>query len=200
MEQQNIKQVLIWVGAGVAAAAIVIAVIFGGKFSNQGSDQGYVGTGDQVPVSGTEVDTAQGKATVYAPGSSAVTSGGEIVAPSGKVAKNDALPGAGDSPQESYGLKPSEVPQGSIKFSISASVFTPTETSVIGGKPVVLTFTSTDTDRAAIIQFQDPSLSGLIVSLLPGETKAITFSAPEKSGDYIFYRKGSNARGVMHVR
>ncbi len=190
-----------WVGVGVAAAAVVLAIIFGGKLSGTGGGvvAPAIDAGTSTPVS---VVTPQGGAKVYAPGSSAVTDKGEVIAPSGKVAKNNALPGAGDSPQESYALKVGEVPQGSLKISISDSVFSPAEFSVSNGKPVILTFTSTgtDTSRGAIVQFEDPSLSGLIVSLLPGETKALTFSAPEKTGDYTFYRKGSSARGVMHVK
>lgn len=202
MESQDIKRVFLWVGIGVAAAAAVLAIIFGGKFVSQspidlpeGQTQG--GTSEY-----TQVETPQGTASVYAPGSSAITEEGEVVAPSGAVADNAALPGAGDSPQESYAIQPNQIPQNSVQISISDSAFSPAEITVSNGDPVVLTFisTGTDTSRGAIIQFEDASLSGLIVSLLPGETKVLTFNAPDTDGDYIFYRKGSAARGVMHVR
>jgi len=198
MESQDIKRVFLWVGIGVAAAAMVLAIIFGGKFVTQRSPN----SNQEGTSSYEQVETPQGTASVYAPGSSAVTEEGEVVAPSGNVADNAALPGAGDAPQESYAIQPDQIPQNSVQISISDSAFSPTEITVSGGDPVVLTFTSTgaDTSRGVIIQFEDASLSGLIVSLLPGETKVLTFNAPDANGDYVFYRKGSAARGVMHVR
>lgn len=169
------KQIFIWIGVGVVALAIIIAVyvaLLGGSGSMIGDKNGE----------GTV--TQQG--TVAAPGSSAINDAGLVVNPNGKAAQNNATPGTPEAPQQSGPISTAQIPSKAIALSVSNKGFSPATFEVKAGSPVILALTSKE-DFTHVLAFKDPSLSAIAIGVGPKETRLITFNAPTKPGEYVFY-------------
>jgi hypothetical protein len=190
------KKIYIYIAVGFIAAIVVIILAVQGGFVNLG------GPGPKV-VNITNPETGETIEAVIPEGAAApVNEEGQVLAPSGKVAQNDAPTGAGDSPQETQTLAPDEIPEGSLEIEVRDGSFSPASFSASTGQVVTLTFIYklTDKSRGAHILFADPSLSGILVVLPPDTTKAITFNAPSQSGSYEFFLRGTDVKGTMVVR
>ena len=137
---------------------------------------------------------------MVAPGTSAVSSKGEVVTKEGKPVKLDASPGTPDAPQQSNPV--SEAPAGAVKLTMTASGFSPKEFTARAGQAVALSVTAGDS-QTHVFMFDDASLSAVAVGVAPGETRVITFNAP-KVGSYKFHcdvpgHSGRGETGTMVV-
>ncbi len=145
------------------------------------------------------IETSQG--TAVAPGTSAVTEDGEVVTGEGVPVKLDVEPGSPEAPQQSDPI--SEAPKDSVKLTMTALGISPSVFEVRSGAAVTVSVTSGDT-QTHIFKFNDPSLSSVAVGVGPGETRAITFNAPDKD-TYSFYcdvpgHSGRGETGTMTVK
>jgi len=112
---------------------------------------------------------------------------GKVVTPEGKPVKNDAIPGTIGAPQQSDLIKNLEkLPIGAIKLSVTEKGFNPLSFEVKAGQVVNLVITAGDA-QFHVLKFKDPLLSGVFMGIPGEQTRAITFNAPEKVGEYEFF-------------
>lgn len=140
-----------------------------------------------IPSVGTVVsNTSLKDAQVVVPGANLVTKDNKVVTPEGKVVDNTAIPNSPTAPHMSAPLASiSDLPATVVKIEVSAAGIKPNNFSVKAGAPVSIAFSSTD-DFAHTIMFDDSSLTAIGVGLGPHVSRAITFNAPTKAGNYTF--------------
>jgi cytoskeletal protein RodZ len=128
------------------------------------------------------------QAVSVAKGTSPITMDtGDVIAKSGEVAQNNVGQGTASSPTQSINIDPAKLPSDSVNLSINSNqTITPNSFSVHPGQAVLLSMTDNSPWSETII-FQDPSLAAIGFSLLPKTTRAMTFNAPAKPGEYLFY-------------
>lgn len=174
---ENKKQIYLWIVVGVVVALVVI--YFAIRSGGLPSSNAPVGT-----QTNQGVQTASG--TVAAPGSSPVNSSGQVLAPSGQVANNSAVPGSVSAPSQSAPVTATDVPSSAIKLDISTTGgFSPSTFTVKAGAAVTLSLTGTD-DQTHVLRFDDSSLQAVAIGIGPGMTRVITFNAPTTAGTYSF--------------
>ena len=180
------KKVIGWVIGGVVLGVVGIY---------------FAVTGGIDLTSGPSIEgekTEQG--TVVAPGTSAISDEGTVVTREGAPVRQDVTPGSPDAPQQSNPITKAEIPSSAVKLEVSAAGFSPAQFTVDAGSAVTLSLTSTD-DQTHVFLFDDPSLSAVAIGVGPGETRAISFNAPTKRGEYKFHDDvpGHAARGEVGV-
>lgn len=181
---ENIKSFYVWIVVGVIAAAVVIYLIVTGGIKLPVVDEKPQG-----------IQTPEG--IVAVPGTSPVTEEDVVVTPQGAPVKNDAVPGTQEAPQQSEPIvDKSQVPASAVKLDVSAGGFSPSEFKVKAGRAVTLSVSSVDT-QTHVFAFKDASLQAVAIGVGPGETRAITFNAPDVKGEYAFFCNvpGHEARG-----
>jgi plastocyanin len=121
------------------------------------------------------------------PGINSITKEGQVIASTGKLARNDVLPRSPEAPQQSKPIKDlKQLPPQMIKLVVTEKGFTPSSFEVKAGEVVSLAVTSGD-KWAHVFRFKDPVLLAVAVGVSEKETSAIVFNAPEKAGEYEFY-------------
>lgn len=132
---------------------------------------------------------------------------GKVVTKTGEVATNNVAPGIGNAPTESFPITATTtLPKSTIKLAVTSSSFTPKEFTVNRGQAVSLAITNAnETTYSEVFRFDDPSLSAVAIGLAKGETKTISFNAPDKAGSYVFYssmfdHRAQGAVGTMIVK
>ena len=101
-----------------------------------------------------------------------------------------------ENPSQSSPLEQADVPKEAIKISITEQGIVPANFEVKAGEEVILSVSSGD-QWTHIFKFKDESLQEVAVGVGPEETRAITFLAPQKKGEYEYYCDvpGHEARG-----
>ena len=137
-------------------------------------------------------------------GANLITKDDVVVTPEGRPTKNNVAPISENAPRETGSISPENLPKEVIKINITAAGFDPKEISVKKGEAVSIALTSGDT-QTHILRFNDPNLSAVAIGVSAKETRAITFNAPEKAGEYPFYcrvlgHSGRGETGKMIVR
>ena len=94
-----------------------------------------------------------------------------------------SMPGSNEAPKQAV-IKAEEIPSAAIKLSVSDSGFTPKEFTIKAGQEVSLAITAVGSSTHVFI-FPMASLMGLQTMVSNGETKMITFTAPN-AGTYTF--------------
>ena len=186
---------------------IVVLVILGVYLMSLTKKQAPKGVSGPVNVNSvtnnkttSNASTETSEAIPKVPGSSLVKKG-KVVTKEGKEVKNDVLPGSSESPRESHALSENEIPKEAIKLVVTkADGFKPNDFTVKAGSAVTITLTSGD-GHTHVLKFKDPSLRGIELTVIKGQTRATSFNAPQK-GDYQFFCNvpGHTATGVMHVK
>lgn len=128
------------------------------------------------------------QAVVVAPQSNPISvDTGEVLTRSGEKPADNAVPdGKRNSPLQSAPIADtSKLPTGTVKLVITPTGFTPSEFTVNAGQAVALSVTSQGSIE--VFKFDSPLLSGVAIGLVPNETRAITFNAPTKTGEYTFF-------------
>ena len=152
--------------------------------------------GKSVPVQAVSVAKGISPITV---------STGEVVAKSGDVAQNNATQGTASSPTQSVNINPVQLPKDSVNLTLNSNqTITPNSFTVHPGQAVLLAVTNS-TPWSEVILFQDPSLAAIGFSLTANTTRAMTFNAPNKLGEYAFYsdvpsQAEAGLRGKMIVK
>jgi plastocyanin len=144
--------------------------------------------------------TTEEQAVVVAPQSNPISvDTGEVLTRDGKqVSDNATADGKRTGPLQSAPIADtSKLPGGTVKLLISAAGFSPSEFTVSAGQAVALSLTAKDSIE--VFKFDSSLLSGVAVGLTPNETRAITFNAPDKIGEYVFYSDfgGHRQAGVV---
>ena len=126
------------------------------------------------------------EAQVVVPGASLVAKDETVITPEGKPTENNVIVGSASAPKVTGPISsPSSLPSNVIKLGISAAGFSPKEFTVKAGAATTISLTSTDNSTHILI-FADPSLSAVAIGVIAKETRAMTFNAPTKAGNYAF--------------
>lgn len=197
------KKLLVILGLVLVVAIIVVAAVMSSQKSggNQGGAQTNGDASADIPedaqpyvpegtsATGTEGEVAipetLKEATVAVVGANPIAKDGTVVTTEGVAAKNDAVPMSPEAPKQTPPVTKDSLPASVIKLEVSAAGWKPAEFSVKAGAPVTLAITSAD-DFTHVFMFDDSSLSAVAVGVSPRETRAITFNAPDKAGEYGF--------------
>jgi uncharacterized protein YneF (UPF0154 family) len=188
------------IAAGQAATQNLINEVKTGAASGQSPSR--VVTVDQN-VDGKSVPV---QAVSVAKGTSPIAvDSGQIIAKSGDVAQNSVTQGEPSSPTQSVNIDQAQLPKDAIVLSLNKNQsITPNSFTVYPGQAVVLAVTD-NTPWSETIIFKDPSLAAIGFSLLPNTTRAMTFNAPTKPGNYVFasdysVQADAGMKGVMIVK
>lgn len=142
-----------------------------------------------TPVAASDaglVNPALKDATVVVPGANPITKDNKVVTSEGKATVNNVSPMGPNAPQQTSALAPTEKLAASvIKISVTSAGFNPAQFSTNAGAPTTIAVTSGD-KSTHILMFDSADLSAVAVGAGPGETRAITFNAPTKAGEYTF--------------
>lgn len=146
------------------------------------------------------------QAVVVAPNSNPVsTDTGKVLTHDGRnEATNVGYAGSPDAPLQSDPIKDtSKLPSSVIRVLIKPDAMEPKRIEVVAGQAVALAVTADSS--VEIFKFDDPLLSAVAIGLKPGETREITFNAPSKPGNYVFFsdyigHRSSGAEGLMVVK
>ncbi len=137
-------------------------------------------------------------------GANPVTKDNIVITSTGEVAKNDVVPMSPQAPQQTAPISVAQLPKSAVKVSVSAAGFSPSEFTVKAGAAVTFSVSSTD-GLTHVFMFDDASLGAVAIGVGPSETRAITFNAPSKAGDYTFRcdvpgHSGRGEKGKMIVK
>lgn len=140
---------------------------------------------DNTELIDAKIPSLEG-AKVVAPGANPITTENIVVTPTGQIATSSGRPMDPGTPRQTSFLDPGTLPASLIKLNVGSGRFDPKEFSTTAGAPTSFSLTGTD-NLTHLIAFDDASLSAIIILVGPGQTKAITFNAPDKTGDYTFH-------------
>ncbi len=192
MNKNNKK---LWILLAVLAVIIIIVIVAVAQSSKTGTNgTGKVSSNQATTtvtttVNGVSTTTTETinltDAKVAIPGSvNQITKDNKVVTPEGKPTVTNGIPNAGDAPKPVLIAK-EQLPSKAIDVVIKDGKFTPNLFAVAAGSPVSFAITSGD-NQTHIVIFTDNSIAAIAMGIGPNETKAITFNAPTKPGDYTF--------------
>lgn len=145
------------------------------------------------------------QAAVVAPLSNPISmeTGEVLTRDGGANAKEGARPGDSDGVVQSGSIDPTKLPESTIKINVLSTAITPAEFSVSPGQAVSLAVTAVDT--LEVFRFASPELSAVAAGIKAGGTIVLTFNAPLKVGEYIYYsdyldHRAQGAVGKMIVK
>lgn len=137
-------------------------------------------------------------------GTSKITEEGTVITESGEAtAPQEVIPGAPESPKQSEALSEEEkqsIEGYVVQLEVSRETgFTPNRFSAKPGQAVTLSLTSVD-GQNHVFRFKDRILYGVAISVYGGETKVISFNAPDTPGIYEFIDTSERTNiGTMYV-
>lgn len=136
------------------------------------------------------------KMVVVSPGTSGINvETGKVITATGEAVANDVQAGSQEAPQSSFPIDAADLPKSTIKLAVTSNSFTPAEFTVNRGQAVNLAVTNANESTfSEVFRFDDESLKGVVLGLAKGETRSITFNAPDKAGEYTFYSDMFNHR------
>lgn len=123
---------------------------------------------------------------VVVPGANPITKDNKVVTQEGKPTLNDAIPMSPQAPQQTAPVDKTKLSDKVVKLTVTASGWTPNSFTVNANSPVSFAVTSGDAFTHVFL-FDDPTLAAVAIGVGPGETRAITFNAPAKAGEYKFH-------------
>jgi plastocyanin len=214
------KTVMMIVGA-VIVLAVIIAIVLsmpknneqpGPGGENQTPNQGDVtpgGEGDVTPgeegmepVEAEVTNPVLEGAVTQAPGADLITTDGRVVNQEGNEVKTDVAYNSPEAPRQTQALSEEEQQEivQATKLTLDANGFNPREFRIGAGEALTITLTGSE-DSSHVFAFADPALSAVYINVRPGETRAVTFNAPDEPGEYEFFCDfpGHRARGETGV-
>jgi len=207
---------------GILIVVIAIIVIFGNQLktktktpepittlppiSTSGPDASVdLSNQELIPVTSTVavIPILEG-AKVVVPGANPITVDNKVVTPEGNITANEERPAEGNAPRQTGFLVKEDLPPTLTKLEVGSGDFTPLEFITKAGAPTSFSLSSIDKITHVFV-FDDPILSAVAIMVGPGQTKAITFNAPEKRGVYTFrcdtsghFEKGETGKMIVN--
>ena len=132
-------------------------------------------------------DGSSGQAVVVAQNSNPISvDTGEVLTRDGSaVAKAGTRAGDSDAIVQSGAIDPAKLPASAIKLEVSPSAIVPAEFSVSPGQAVSLAVTAIGT--LEVFRFAGSDLSAVAAGIPAVGTVVLTFNAPMKLGEYIYF-------------
>jgi plastocyanin len=207
MENKS-KKMLILLGVIVVIALIIVVAVYQNK-KNTGTtgpqtNQPTTGTAEPGATTGETTQSPEvvseilKEATIVAPGASAITKDNKVVNLEGQQTVNNVEATSPLAPSESGPVAVAALAPSVIKLEVSAAGYSPKEFTVKPGAAVSVSITATDAFAHSLV-FEDASLSAIGVGVYSKETRVISFNAPTKAGEYIFYCNVGNHRSRGEV-
>ena len=192
--KMNKKKMMILVAALTVVIIIAVVVLLVTKKgnntttapenqANEGTTTEVTGT-DGTPAPAVALEEKNG-AKAQVPGGSLVTKDNKVITSEGVVTQNNAVPASPTAPKQTPVIAKESLPTSVIKLDDSSTGFSPNSFTVKAGAPVTLAVTSAD-KSTHVFFFDDASLGAVAIGVDPGTTRAITFNAPTKAGEYTF--------------
>ncbi len=188
------KNFWIIIGALLLIAIIVVVVIFSSQ--DYAVDPAEPTTPTETPalddadddfdlgdLDAEETDFTDPGTSVVDGGSSVVDN--RVVDREGNPVRTDVEPMTPSAPQQSNPLDVDGLTDETIRLEVSSEGWSPEEFTVNAGDVITFSVTSVDS-QTHIFKFDDEALSAVAIGVSPGETRAITFNAPEEPGEYSF--------------
>jgi hypothetical protein len=124
---------------------------------------------------------------------------GKVVTQTGEDTDTGTRAGTGNAPRASFPIdNPDDLPQSTTRLEISSSSITPNEFTVRPGQLVNLAVTNINdqfgSTLSEVFRFDDPTLEAIVLGLAKGQTKSISFNAPNTPGEYVFFSSQFNHR------
>ena len=142
-----------------------------------------------TPIESGDFEKAEmagiGEVTIIAPGANPITKDNIVITKEGIVADNVGILGADNAPKQTGFLTPEELSEKILQIKVSRAGFEPRQFTTVAGAPTTIALTSADNLSHDLV-FSHRSLSSISIFVGPGQTKAITFQAPETPGIYDF--------------
>lgn len=172
-----------WQGQKYAAKVSVPADFISGRSMLRDASVAPTKTLEQANAELAE-DPGLAGAVLQASGANPVK-GDVVVNSEGKPAINSATPMSSEAPRQTPPLVPSQLSPQAIRLSISEQGFSPNKFTATAGQPLTLAVTTTDR-LTHLFQFTVEDLYAVRILVNGLTTKAITFNAPAKPGEYAF--------------
>lgn len=153
---------------------------------------------DPIDLEGEVSSVLEGAAQV-APGANYVNKDGKVIDDEGNEILSNARYDSPSAPRQTQALENPEEIDADIRLTLSAEDgFNPSEVTVNRGQAVTMLLTGTD-EHSHGITFSDEALSGVFINIRPGETRGVTFNAPDVAGEYGFHCgiPGHDTRGEV---
>lgn len=163
----------------VIALVLVATLLNANKTKTVGQDTNQVTPTVQNPTSQPSGSAPLGNASATPVVSPATVSSNQEVA-----ASLGSLPGSSEAPKQELVTSTEKIPSAAIKLSVSDTGFSPDTFTIKAGQEVSLALTATGSSTHVFI-FPNASLMGLQIMVSAGETKVLTFTAPN-AGSYPF--------------
>ncbi len=187
------KIILLFVGLGIITVLLIILFAPQKKTSNYqaqsypNADNSPAAVAPKVPLDIEAIVTSEDmdNSKIEAPGANPITPSNQVVTVEGKKTLNDVSPTSPQAPSQTAPLKLENLSPNAVKIAIGNGGFSPVVFSVNAGSPVTMALTAVDSYAHSLV-FDSPSLSAVGVGVYSGETRAITFNAPEQKGEYNF--------------
>jgi plastocyanin len=204
----NKKKLLPIIVAVIVLILLVVVVLLSNKKQGTTPDQNVTGdqTGtpageqtspEQLTASGTSVNPALEGSVVQAPGADLISKTGQVINQEGKEVKTDVAYNSPEAPRQTLPVEIKEIPL-ATKLTLDANGFTPKEFKIGKGRALTVALTGS-ADASHVLAFESPLMSAVYINVRPGETRAVTFNAPDVAGSYTFFCDFPGHRGRGEV-
>lgn len=152
-----------------------------------------------------EVPEILREAVIMVEGADLIAKDGTVINTEGVEVVTDISPSSVNAPRQTDIVSKEAIPESAIKLDLSATGFNPSEFTVKAGAPITLSVSADpNSPESHSLRFDSKVLSAVAISIGPGQTRAMTFNAPE-AGSYSFRcdvpgHKGRGEKGVMIVK
>jgi plastocyanin len=178
----------LWLIIGILALVAIVVVLATAFEKKEVVDSPVTVPGDQQlgeEVLGDDLTNNRQESNSVVPGGNPVVDG-QVVNIQGDPVRTDVRPMDINAPRQTGPVSSEELTEEVIQLEISAAGWSPSEFTVVPGSLITLSVTSVDTSNHTF-RFRDASLNAVRVGVYGGETRAISFNAPNESGEYEFY-------------
>lgn len=173
----NKKAIILTVIVVVLLAIVIVLALNANKIKPANTNQGTPTVQNPTNQPSGSIPLGNASAT-QAVSPATVSSNPEVAASLG------SLPGSAEAPKQELVTSTAEIPSAAIKLSVSDTGFKPDTFSIKAGQEVSLALTAIGSSTHVFI-FPNASLMGLQIMVSAGETKVLTFTAPN-AGSYPF--------------
>jgi len=188
---QKNKKILVLLAVVVFLVVIIIIAANSNKSTAPTVKRSQPVTGEPVaapttPEGDIAVNALPEGTTVVVPGTSPVTPDDVVVTPEGKAVQYDVAPLSSEAPKQTGPIAEQNLSSDVIKLQVSSQGWEPKEFTVKAGDPVTFAVTNLESNFMHIFKFDEPAMMAVVIGVGPSETRAMTFNAPSKAGEYTF--------------
>jgi plastocyanin len=216
-EKKSKKTTILYVVIGVLLILLLVSVFILGKNSNKEVDneteipsnvveEGEDESNKEQSTNLNEEDLARielvESSRIEVEGTNLITPDDKVINSEGKNVKTNVSLSDASAPALSATVERAELSEKVVDIEASMGRFNPNTFIVSPGQSVTIALTSVDKYGHSLV-FRGSQMKSVALIVRPGDTRAITFNAPEQIGDYEFYcniggdKYGHSVRGEI---